>query len=84
MSKIAAAALMVLQTTIWPFYIALVVWMWPQLLPGHPEQPELQRALITGGQWLAFLLWLDLLGQAIVRRDGWGERYWGLSRMALS
>ncbi len=78
-SKIAAAALMVLQTTIWPFYIAFVVWMWPQVLPGHPEQPELQRALITGGQWLAFLLWLDLLGQAIVRRDGWGERYWGLS-----
>ncbi|ETW99985.1 MAG: hypothetical protein ETSY1_12965 [Candidatus Entotheonella factor] len=81
-AKVAAFGLMLLETLVWPLYIAFVVWAWPRFTPGLPEQPMLYRALITGLQWTAFLLWLDLLSQAVVRREGWGMRYLGLPREA--
>ncbi|MEE8305229.1 MAG: mechanosensitive ion channel domain-containing protein [Candidatus Tectomicrobia bacterium] len=79
-AKMVAVLLMILQTLIWPLYIALIAWVWPSFLPGFPEQPTLHRALVSGLQWLAFLLWLDLLAQAITRRSGWGEHYLRLPR----
>jgi len=79
-AKAAAVGLMLLQTMIWPLYIVLLVWAWSSFFPGVSQQPPLQRALSNGFAWMAFLLWLDLLAQAIVRRGGWGERYLGLPR----
>ncbi len=73
--KTAAVVFRLLQTMIWPLYIALVAWAWPRFLPGLPEFPLLHRAVVSGLQWVAFLLWLDLLAQAIVRQDGWGEHH---------
>jgi potassium efflux system protein len=77
--KIAAAVLTLFQTTIWPTYIAVVVWGWTQFLPAGAGQSELQVALVGSVQFGALLLWIGLLGHAIFRRDGWGQQYVGLN-----
>jgi potassium efflux system protein len=76
--KTASAVLMFMQTIVWPTYIAVVIWGWPQIFPGRAQHPELQQALIAGLQLAAVFLWLGLLGRAIFRRDGWGQQYIGL------
>lgn len=73
-----SASLMLIQTSIWPTYIAVIVWAWPQILPGGAYESEFKRALIAGIQLAALLLWLGLLGHAIFRRQGWGQRFAGL------
>ena len=76
--KAVSASLMLIQTSIWPTYIAVFVWAWPQILPGGAHQPEFERPLIVGLHLAALLLWLGLLGHAIFRRDGWGQQVAGL------
>ncbi|GIX47258.1 MAG: hypothetical protein KatS3mg131_1469 [Candidatus Tectimicrobiota bacterium] len=76
--RVVSALLMLLQTTVWPTYIAVVVWIWPQVLPASSAQPELESALIAGLQLGALLLWFGLLGHALFRREGWGQQYLGL------
>lgn len=76
--KTVSASLMLLQTSIWPTYIAVFVWAWPQILPGGAHQPDFERALMVGLHLAALLLWLGLLGHAIFRRDGWGRHFAGL------
>ncbi len=84
-AKTAAVVLMLLQTMLWPLYIGMIAWAWLWLLPaltGVSQPLALQQALVRALQWLAFLLWLDFLAQAITRRGGWGEHYLGLPREA--
>jgi potassium efflux system protein len=70
---------MLFQTTIWPTYIAVIIWVWPQILPRAPSQPALELALVAGLQLGTLILWIGLLGQAIFRHDGWGMQYIGLN-----
>lgn len=79
MHKASAAALMIMQTTLWPAYLVLLVWLTPQLLPEVTTFSKLEHAIIKGLQLAAILLWIDLIGKAILLPQGWGQRYWGFS-----
>lgn len=74
---IVSAVLVLLRTSIWPTYIAAVLWIWPQIIPGASNQLELAEALRSGLRIATVLLWVGLLGHALFRRDGWGQRYLG-------
>lgn len=78
MRRAVSAFLMLLQTSIWPTYIAVIVWVWPQILPGGAQQPEFEHALLVGLHQAALLLWLGLLSHAVFRRAGWGQNVAGL------
>ena len=56
----------------------LVAWAWPRII--IVEQPALDQelSLLAGVQWGALVLWGWLLARALLRPQGWMQRYWGL------
>lgn len=74
------AFLLVCRAAIWPAFLVLVTWAYGQLLPpeGAPES-ALAAAIVSGLQVSALVLWIGLAGRALLRPDGWGQRFWGLS-----
>jgi small-conductance mechanosensitive channel len=68
--------LVVIRSAVWPAYLALLGWSHRQFLPPSPE--PFNAALFSGLYTLALVLWVALLGRDILRRDGWGQQFWGL------
>ena len=77
---VAPALLLVCRAAIWPAFLVLVAWAYGQLLPpeGAPEG-ALAAAIVSGLQVSALVLWIGLAERALLRPDGWGQRFWGLS-----
>ncbi|HSX82596.1 MAG TPA: mechanosensitive ion channel domain-containing protein, partial [Candidatus Saccharimonadia bacterium] len=77
-TRSAVAALIVIQTAIWPAYLMLVAWAWPRIIV---EQQALDQelSLLASVQWSALVLWGWLVARALLRPQGWMQRYWGLS-----
>jgi len=73
-----AAVLLGLQSAIWPALIVLVAWARGQLFPESSVQEDLASALLSALQVSALILWIGLLGHALLRPDGWGQRFWEL------
>src|SRR5712691_2852463 len=78
-TRSGVAALIVIQTAIWPAYLMLVAWAWPRIIIG--EQPALDQelSLMASVQWSALVLWGWLVARALLHTQGWMQRYWGLS-----
>jgi len=78
-TRSGVAALIVIQTAIWPAYLMLVAWAWPRIIIG--EQPALDQelSLVASVQWSALVLWGWLVARALLHTQGWMQRYWGLS-----
>jgi small-conductance mechanosensitive channel len=72
------AAVIILRAAIWPFYLAVVAWVYAQFLPETPEPADL--ALVHGLQMSALVLWVAFLGRGLLRRNGWAQQCWGLSQ----
>jgi len=73
------AALIVVQTAIWPAYIMFVAWAWPRLILIERSALNLELPLMASVQLSALVMWCWLLGRALLRPQGWMQRYWGLS-----
>lgn len=77
--RFVTAGVILAQTAIWPLYLALVAWVWPQLWGGRGATLELELALGEGLQVAALVLWMALLAWTFCRRAGWCETYLGCS-----
>jgi small-conductance mechanosensitive channel len=73
------AILIVLQTALWPAYLALMAWLLGQFLPRQPGQADVARTLVSGLQLVALVLGAYLLGRTVLQQEGWGQRFWALS-----
>jgi potassium efflux system protein len=71
--SIGVALLLVVQTAIWPAYIALVAWAWPHIIMVERSVLNLELPLMTGIQLSALVLWCYLLGRALFRPQGWQQ-----------
>jgi small-conductance mechanosensitive channel len=71
--------LLVCKAALWPAYLALLAWSRAQFISESTADADLTHALVSGLQVSAFVLWVGLLGRAILQQDGWGQRFWGLS-----
>jgi small-conductance mechanosensitive channel len=78
-TRSAVAALMVIQTAIWPAYLMLVAWAWPQIIIAAQPALDQELSLLAGVQWGALVLWGWLVARSLLRSQGWMQRYWGLS-----
>ena len=78
-TRSGVAALLILQSAIWPAYIMLVAWAGPRIIVA--EQPALNQVLplVASVHWSALVLWGWLLARAFLRPQGWMQYYWGLS-----
>ena len=78
-TRSGVAALLILQSAIWPAYIMLVAWAGPRIIVA--EQPALNQVLplVASVHWSALVLWGWLLARAFLRPQGWMQHYWGLS-----
>jgi potassium efflux system protein len=77
-TRSAVAALIVIQTAIWPAYLMLVAWAWPRIIVAQQALDQ-ELSLAASVQWGALVLWGWLLARALLRPQGWMQRYWGLS-----
>ncbi len=69
------ACLIIVQTVIWPGYLALLVWAWPRvMLMGHSGL-NLDLPLELGLQLVALVWWGWLVGRAFLHPRGWIQRY---------
>jgi len=71
--SIGVVLLLVVQTAIWPAYIALVAWAWPHVIMAERSMLNLELPLMTGIQLSALVLWCYLLGRALFRPQGWQQ-----------
>jgi potassium efflux system protein len=78
-TRTAVAALIVLQTAIWPAYLMLMAWAWPRIIIGEQQSFDQELSLLTSVPLGALVLWGWLLARALLRPQGWMQRYWGLS-----
>jgi potassium efflux system protein len=78
-TRSGVAALIVIQTAIWPAYLMLVAWAWPRIIIAEPQALERELSLLASIQWSALVLWGWLVARALLRPQGWMQRYWGLS-----
>ena len=78
-TRSAVAALMVIQTAIWPAYLMLVAWAWPRIIIAAQPALDQELSLLAGVQWGALVLWGWLVARSLLRSQGWMQRYWGLS-----
>lgn len=65
------ALLLIVQTAIWPAYIALLAWVWPHVIMAGHSVLNLELPLMTSLQLSALVLWLGILGRALCRHQGW-------------
>lgn len=63
--------LLMVQTAIWPAYLALVAWAWPHVIMAGRSVLNLDLPLMTGLQLSALVLWGGVLGRALCRHQGW-------------
>ena len=63
----------VVQTAVWPAYIALVAWAWPHVLMAGRSVLNLELPLMTSLQLSALVLWGGVLGHALCRHQGWRQ-----------
>src|SRR5439155_16095995 len=78
-TRSGVAALLVIQTAIWPAYLMLVAWAWPRIILAEPQGLDQELSLLASAQWSALVLWGWLVSRALLRPQGWMQRYWGLS-----
>ena len=78
-TRSAVAALIVIQTAIWPAYLLLVAWAWPRIIIGEQQALDQELSLLASVQWGALVLWGWLVARGLLRPQGWMQRYWGLS-----
>jgi potassium efflux system protein len=78
-TRSAVAALIVIQTAIWPAYLMLVAWAWSRIITAEHQAFDQELFLLVGVQGGALVLWGWLLARALLRPQGWMQRYWGLS-----
>lgn len=77
LSSWVAAALILIRSLIWPLYLLFLSWLYATVHAdgqGQEISPFVQTV-----RFVALLLWLGILGQAVFRREGWARHYWGLS-----
>lgn len=67
------ALLTVVQTAVWPAYIALVAWAWPQVIMAGRSVLNLELPLMSGLQLSALVLWGGVSGRALCRYQGWRQ-----------
>jgi len=77
-TRSGVAALIVIQTAIWPAYLMLVAWAWPQIIVEQ-QLLDQELSLLASVQWSALVLWGWLFARALLRPQGWMQRYWGLN-----
>jgi potassium efflux system protein len=75
----AVAALIIIQTAIWPAYIILVAWAWPRVIIAEQQALDQELPLLAIVPWSALVLWGWLAARALLHPQGWMQRYWGLS-----
>ena len=78
-TRSGVAALLILQSAIWPAYIMLVAWAWPRLRVAEQSALNQVLPLLASVQWSALVLWGWLCARAFLRPQGWMQHYWGLS-----
>jgi small-conductance mechanosensitive channel len=78
-TRSVVAALIIIQTAIWPAYLLLVAWAWPRVIIGEQRALDHELSLLASMQWAALGLWGWLVARALLRPQGWMQRYWGLS-----
>ena len=78
-TRSGVAALIVIQTAIWPAYLMLVAWAWPRIIIAEPQGLDQELSLLASAPWSALVLWGWLVSRALLRPQGWMQRYWGLS-----
>lgn len=76
--RMGPGVLITLQSTLWPAYLFLLLWLWGQLERPDADQ-ALAAALVSGLQLAVLILWIALLGRGILLQDGWGQRFWMLN-----
>jgi small-conductance mechanosensitive channel len=75
---VGVALLLAGQAAIWPAYLVLLAWWRGQFLPPSTTEADLLLALTDGLQVSACILWVGLLGRALLQQEGWGQRFWRL------
>lgn len=78
-TRSGVAALIVIQTAIWPAYLMLIAWAWPRIIVAEPQALDQELSLLASVQWSALVLWGWLVARALLHPQGWMQRYWGLS-----
>jgi small-conductance mechanosensitive channel len=76
---VSIALLLAGTSAIWPGYLVLLAWWRGQFLPPSTTEADLLLALVDGLRVSACILWVGLLGHALLQQDGWGQRFWRLS-----
>jgi hypothetical protein len=66
-TRSTVAALIVIQTAIWPAYLVLVAWAWPRIINVEQQTFDPELSLLAGVQWIALVLWGWLLARALLR-----------------
>lgn len=74
-----SAILLLGASAIWPAYLVLLAWVQDELFSMQPHGVDLATALVSGLQVSALILWVGLLGRALLQGEGWGQHFWGLS-----
>jgi potassium efflux system protein len=72
------ALLLVVQTGIWPAYIALVAWAWPHVIMAGRSVLNLELPLMVSFQLSALVLWGGVLGRALCRYQVWWQPSGGI------
>jgi hypothetical protein len=70
----AVAALIILQTAIWPAYLILVAWAWPRIILAEQQALDQELSLLAIVPWSALVLWGWLVARAMLRSQGWMQR----------
>ncbi len=76
---VGVVCLLLCKSAIWPAYLVLLAWSRAQFLTESTADTELLHAFVSGLQVSALVVWIGLVGRAMLQQDGWGQRFWGLS-----
>ena len=71
-------ALLVALSAVWPAYLAVLGWTRQLLVTRDGGDAAVTEALVAGVYLAAATLGIGLLSQSLLRRGGWGQRFWGL------
>jgi len=55
-----------------------VAWAWPRIIIAEPQALAQALPVLASVQWSALVLWGWLCARALLRPQGWMQRYWGL------
>lgn len=75
-APLASGTLLVLRGALWPGVLGLMLWWRTVFFASGVEPTDLTPALLRGLLESAFVLWLLLVGHALLRRQGWVQWAW--------